>query len=929
LVLKRIGDLDGAADGGVVLLVPIDAEGFVDGGEQIAHAGGAARDLSAVGIGRADDAASGDAAAADGEGPAVGPMVAAAIVIDEGGAAEFAHGEDDGGIVEAAVFEVVEERRQGAVEGRAEAVAVALVVLGVGVPGVRMEAGGGDETGAGFDEAAGHEGALADGVASVTVAEFVGFFREIEGLADGGVEQHLGGLGLEAVHLGVLGAFDHGAVAPVDHLEEALAVFDGGGGDGLGEGKVVDLKAGLGGIRDAHRIVLGAEEAGAEVVLVLAGLLPLRSEDVGRHAVAGAGLLGDDGADAGELHRGVHFMAGDGVVGALGMVAAAGVHGADEGEAVHAAGELREKFGDLDAGDVGGDGLEGGGGLGVERVHLAGAAFEPEEDAGLGFAVGLGAEEVREVEAEKPSEPAERKLLRCMLVVLREFSGTEDGPEEVLPGFVSVGLGRQGREELLALGGVRGAAEGGEIEVVQDGLVRGLGGQQLLQAAFGGGELFIVDGPGEHVEGLAEVGLAGALGNGETVGAAVEIEEAGVEQVGLAQVDGAGAGRGLLGDFAARGDGGGEAFGDAGDLADGVEEDFGEEWSREGVAVVDPVGAVGRVGFGRELVGAGGDDQAHHRAEVMTVAAKLGGEAVEEFGMGGGIGGAEVIDGVDEAAAEELGPDAVGGGLGEVGVLHHPIGEGLAGIGLIGGRDDATVEQRGGELGFGARMEGFDLAVDFGVAHAFVEGVIEDDVLVAGVAHFEHTAEEGGEAPELILAPGFIGMVVALGAFEATAEEDADLFGHGLFGGADDVVGQEVARGAVVALGREAFPGHTVIGLILGDGLADPFAVHLAPLGVDPVGEEGDAEEVLETEGPIVGELGGGDESVDDAFALLGVGAFDELGDAGGRREGAGEVEADAAEELGVGRESGRNDAEAAELIEDVFVDEVIWGTAG
>jgi hypothetical protein len=32
---------------------------------------------------------------------------------------------------------------------------------------------------------------------------------------------------------------------------------------------------------------------------------------------------------------------------------------------------------------------------------LAGAAFEPEEDAGLGFAVGFGAEEVREVEAEE------------------------------------------------------------------------------------------------------------------------------------------------------------------------------------------------------------------------------------------------------------------------------------------------------------------------------------------------------------------------------------------------------------------------------------------------------------------------------------------------------------------------------------------------
>ena len=173
----------------------------------------------------------------------------------------------------------------------------------------------------------------------------------------------------------------------------------------------------------------------------------------------------------------------------------------------------------------------------------------------------------------------------------------------------------------------------------------------------------------------------------------------------------------------------------------------------------------------------------------MAVAAELGGEAVEEFGMGGGVGGTEVVDGVDEAAAEELGPDAIDGSFGEVGVSDHPIGEGVAGVFLIGGLDDAAVEEGGGELGFGARVEGFDLAVDFSVAHAFVQGVVEDDVLAAGIAHLEEAAEEGGKAPELILAPGFIGVVVALGAFEATAEEDADLFGHGLFGGADDVVG--------------------------------------------------------------------------------------------------------------------------------------------
>ena len=47
------------------------------------------------------------------------------------------------------------------------------------------------------------------------------------------------------------------------------------------------------------------------------------------------------------------------------------------------------------------------------------------------------------------------------------------------------------------------------------------------------------------------------------------------------------------------------------------------------------------------------------------------------------------------------------------------------------------------------------------------------------LAHAEHAREEGRHAPELVLAPVFVGVVVALRAIEAASHEDADLFGHG------------------------------------------------------------------------------------------------------------------------------------------------------
>jgi len=64
--------------------------------------------------------------------------------------------------------------------------------------------------------------------------------------------------------------------------------------------------------------------------------------------------------------------------------------GANEGEAIGHRSETRKMFGDLEAGDVGGDGLElttifgWSVGFEVEGFHVAGAAPEPKDDQGFG-----------------------------------------------------------------------------------------------------------------------------------------------------------------------------------------------------------------------------------------------------------------------------------------------------------------------------------------------------------------------------------------------------------------------------------------------------------------------------------------------------------------------------------------------------------------
>ena len=79
--------------------------------------------------------------------------------------------------------------------------------------------------------------------------------------------------------------------------------------------------------------------------------------------------------------------------------------------------------------------------------------------------------------------------------------------------------------------------------------------------------------------------------------------------------------------------------------------------------------ALVRAGAG-QLIGLRGRDGADEKFQVELVVGELLGQQVEQFGMAGGAVAADhLVDRLDQAGAEEVGPDAVDGGAGEVGIV--------------------------------------------------------------------------------------------------------------------------------------------------------------------------------------------------------------------------------------------------------------------
>ncbi len=84
-------------------------------------------------------------------------------------------------------------------------------------------------------------------------------------------------------------------------------------------------------------------------------------------------------------------------------------------------------------------------------------------------------------------------------------------------------------------------------------------------------------------------------------------------------------------------------------------------------------------------------------------------------------------------------------------------------------------------------MKEFNFPSDVLRAQVHVDRMIEHDR-----PHLEHAGEESGHAPELILAPVFVRMIVALCAIETAAEEYPDFFRHHVGRRTDLIVREEM-----------------------------------------------------------------------------------------------------------------------------------------
>ena len=122
--------------------------------------------------------------------------------------------------------------------------------------------------------------------------------------------------------------------------------------------------------------------------------------DVGGQVAAAIALVDDERAEARMNEGGILREAGLQLVGGAAVIAVGAGDGANERDAVHLLGHLREDLADLNAIGAGLDGLElacrGAARLGIPRVNVAHAATVPEEDDGLGLGRVSGANRAEE-----------------------------------------------------------------------------------------------------------------------------------------------------------------------------------------------------------------------------------------------------------------------------------------------------------------------------------------------------------------------------------------------------------------------------------------------------------------------------------------------------------------------------------------------------
>lgn len=117
--LAAVDDFEGAADGGEEFQGGVDVHGLAQRLEQVFDGDGAVGDFGAVVVGRTDHLSAADAGAGEPEVEVAGPVIASAVLVDLGSAAELSHAHDERAFQQSALAEVGEQLGDGRVgQGR-------------------------------------------------------------------------------------------------------------------------------------------------------------------------------------------------------------------------------------------------------------------------------------------------------------------------------------------------------------------------------------------------------------------------------------------------------------------------------------------------------------------------------------------------------------------------------------------------------------------------------------------------------------------------------------------------------------------------------------------------------------------------------------------------------------------------------------------
>ena len=355
----------------------IDPEVVIEGGDDFLHVDRSFFGIFAESVGRADRLAGSHAAAGEVGAADLCPVIATCTVVDFGSASEFAPNHDRHIVEHAAHFEVIDQSAQALIQFRT-VIADQVKVLAVRIPSAVAEA---HHAHACFDQPASDQQMIVAGWGTVVLVlvrfaiavaldDLWVFFAQVEGIEQFAAGQHIECPLFKGIHTGHDAAGIDIASHGIEAGQQSTSILQSI------EADVVQLH-----ILHAGAIGLEGRVGRAEESSV---------SRVGPGNVGGAGRESDEGWDR-RVDRALQFGHGRSDRGStserLEIVREPTAHAlvrfvtilasddrSDDDRFIHALGQLRKDFADLDAGDVGCDGAEltadFGGSIGFDFPHI-------------------------------------------------------------------------------------------------------------------------------------------------------------------------------------------------------------------------------------------------------------------------------------------------------------------------------------------------------------------------------------------------------------------------------------------------------------------------------------------------------------------------------------------------------------------------------